>query len=120
MQSRGDGLKHLKLLDAKFPTCYSGQNYQATPHQANGAGLRNRHSAASAASATAADDIIVQRHCTISRQGTAATDTRASIHGDAGERENISRERGARAQGRGAADLPKNILIDQPIGENNS
>ena len=108
------------VLYAQSSTCCTDQNYQPRSQQAHSTGFWNRRSAASPACAAATDDVIVQRHCTISRQGTAATDARASIKCNAGERENIPRERGARAQGRGAADLPKNILIDQPIGENNS
>src|ERR1019366_7698046 len=74
---------------------------------------------AAAAAATTSDDVTIQRHCTISRQGAPATDGCAGGQGDAGERENISLERGRCAESRGAAHLPKHIRVRHTIFKNN-
>ena len=101
-------------LDAQFPARYAGQNYQSTPHQAYGAGFGRAH----AGTALGGDDIIIQRHCTISRQGAPASDSCAVIQSDAGKRENVSCELGACTESRGAANHPKHVLI-WTIGKNN-
>ena len=41
------------------------------------------------ASAIRGDDVNIQRHCTISRQGTTAGDACAVVESDAGNRENV-------------------------------
>src|SRR5450759_4363823 len=79
-------------LDTQFPARYAGQNYQSTSHQAYGAGFWCRHASTTA---LGGDDVIIQRHCTISRQGAPASDSCAVIQRDALKRENVSFERGA-------------------------
>ena len=101
-------------LGAHFPTYGTNQNCQPTAHQAYSAGLWN-----SGLGSAIGDDVVIQRHCTISRQGTSATDACAGIQRDAGKRENISRERGGCTKRRGAADLPIYVR-SQTIGKNNS
>ena len=93
------------MLDAQFPTRYSGQHCQPRPQQAQSAGFWDGRRAA----ATASDDVVIQRHCTIDRQGAAATDAGTIIQSDAGERENISLERCGCAESRGAANLPIHV-----------
>jgi hypothetical protein len=106
-----DGAK----LDTQFPARYAGQNYQSTSHQAYGAGFG---CARASTTALGGDDVIIQRHCTISRQGAPASDSCAVIQRDALKRENVSCELGARTESRGAANHPKHVLI-WTIGKNN-
>ena len=102
-------------LDAQFSTCCAGQNCQSRPQQAQSARFWDSRSAA----ATASDDITIQGHGTISRQGAPATDGCAGIQGDAGERENISLKRRRCAESRGAANLPVHVRVRQTIAKNN-
>ena len=95
------------MLDAQFPTRYSGQHCQPRPQQAQSARLWDSRRAA----ATASDDVIIQGYCTIDRQGAPATDAGTIIQSDAGEREDISLERCGCTESRGAANLPKYVRV---------
>ena len=111
------------MQDAHFPASRASQNDQARPQQTQSSGFWNRRAAsASAASASAAattsDCVIVQRHCPGLRQGAPAPDGCAGVQGDAGQRENISLERGRCTESRGAAHLPKHVRVRHTIAKN--
>jgi hypothetical protein len=101
------------MLGAQFSACYASQNCQSRPQQAQGAGFWD-----SRAAATASDDVIIQRHCAIDRQGAPATDAGTIIQSDAGERENVSLERRRCAESRGAAHLPIHVFVGQAVAKN--
>jgi hypothetical protein len=56
--------------------------------------------------------VAVERRCAVPQQcAPSAGSTRAGIHGDACERENISPELSARAERCGTADQPNNVAV---------
>ena len=87
---------------------YTSHNGKARPQQAQSAGFRNNRLAPAA---TASDDVVIQRHRAIHRQGAAAADARAGSQGNASIRENISFERRPCTQSRGAANLPEYVGV---------
>src|SRR6202158_2284660 len=74
---------------------------------------------ADAAGGEDVDVVRIQRHRTISRQGSTAVNVCAGIQGDARERENASFERRGCIESRGGADLPIPPIILTAIGQDN-
>lgn len=85
----------------------------ADGHKLLAAFIKKLKATAEAGAAVGADDtdeVVIQRHRAISREGSAVRNCCAGVQGDACEREDIAFERSVGIEDRGAADLPEHTV----------
>lgn len=97
-----------------------GSGLDAPAAEAGAAKIGASAAEVAAGAAGVGNGVGIQRHYPSLREGSAAQDCGAGIHGDASKRENVSCEGGACTESRRAADIPKHAVICTAIDNDNS